>query len=147
MARPFSLILLIAAPTLLSAATPGVDPTAVRRGLALVGPRTSDEPALRLERQTGDPSPSFRLGAALGAWISAAAALDYDLKTPSGDGGDEEAIGVDCYDERVAFTHLEASRQALGLAPPQATAAAVAEPGVLPAWIGRQQAGAPMRCR
>jgi len=147
MARPFTLILLIAAKAILSAGAPGVDPAEVRRGFALVGPRTSDEPALRLERQTRDPSPSFQLGAALGAWISAAAALDYDLKTPSGDGGDEEAIGIDCYDERVAFSHLEARRQTLGMAPSQAIAAAGVEPGVLPAWIGRQQTGAPMRCR
>jgi hypothetical protein len=142
-----ALILLIAAQMLLQAAATGVDPAEVRRGVALVGARTSDEPALRLERQTHEPSPSFSLGAALGAWIGAAAALDYDLKTPSGDGGDEEAIGVDCYDERTVFTHLEARRQALGLTPSQATAAAAVEPGVAPAWASRQQAGAPVRCR
>jgi hypothetical protein len=147
MARPLTLILLIAAQAVLQGASPSLDPADVRRGFALVGARTSDEPALRLERQTHAPSPSFSLGAALGAWISAAGALDYDLKTPSGDGGDEEAIGVDCYDERVAFTHLEASRQALGLTPSQATAiAGVAEPGVGQAWTARR-AGAPVRCR
>jgi len=148
MARPLTLILLIAAQALLQAASPAVDPAEVRRGVALVGVQTSDEPALRLERQTHEPSESFRLGAALGAWISAAGALDYDLKTPSGDGGDEEAIGVDCYDERVAFTHLEASRQALALTPSQATAAAgIAVPAVATTWTARQQAGAPRRCR
>ena len=156
MAGPSTLILLIAALAVLQgapvcAARPaaaGVDPAEVRRGFVAVASRTSDEPALRLERQTREPSASFMLGAALDAWINAAAILGYDLKTPSGDGGDEEAIGVDCYDERVAFTHLEAHRVALGFAPSQVTAAAgVADPMVLAALAARERAGAPPRCR
>ncbi|WP_158914527.1 hypothetical protein [Caulobacter sp. S45] len=156
MTRPFILVLLIAAQAFLQAAPAStaraagtsVDPADVRRGFTMVGSRASDEPALRLERQTREPSTSFMLGAALGAWISAASTLDYDLKTPSGDGGDEEAIGVDCYDERAAFTHLEAHRQALGLAPSQVTAAAgVADPKLLAALTARDRAGAPPRCR
>jgi hypothetical protein len=156
MARRVSLILLALGQSLFhaslaSAAPPvagGVDPAEVRRGFILVGARASDEPALRLESQTHEPSMSFRVGAALGAWISAAAALDYDLKTPSGDGGDEEAIGVDCYDERVAFVHLETGLQALGLTPNMVTAAAGAlDPAVSPAWIARRREGAPARCR
>jgi hypothetical protein len=155
-ARRFTLVLLIAAQAVLQAkpasvaraAATSVDAAEVRRGFVLVGSRASDEPALRLERQTHEPSASLMLGAALGAWINAAAALDYDLKTPSGDGGDEEAIGVDCYDERVAFAHLEARRQTLGMAPSQITVAAgVIDPGVLPSWTARQQAGPPVRCR
>jgi hypothetical protein len=148
-ARPFTLILLIAAQALLQAASTRVDLADVRRGFGLVGAGASDEPALRRERQAQAPSESFRLGAALGAWINAAAALDYDLKTPSGDGGDEEAIGIDCYDERKAFTHLETLRQAFGLAPTQVITAAgvIAPAGVAAAWTSRQQAGAPPRCR
>ena len=123
------------------------DPAEVRRGFSAVGPAASDEPAHRLERQRREPSAGYGLGAALGAWISAAAALDYDLKTPSGDGGDAEAIEQDCYDERTAFAHLEARRQALALTPPQVAAAAgIADPTVLPAWTHRQ-AGPPPRCR
>lgn len=143
MARLLSLLALL---TLAHAGPdPGPDPAEVRRGFTAVGPRASDEPALRLERQTHEPSAGFMLGSALGAWISAAAILDYDLKTPSGDGGDEEAIGQDCYDERVAFTHLEARRTALALTPPEVIAAAGAA-AALPAWTLRQ-AGPPARCR
>ena len=156
MTKAFALTLLITAQAVLQgapvsaarAAEASFDPAEVRRGLALVGSRTSDEPALRLERQTHEPSAGFELGAALAAWINAAAILDYDLKTPTGDGGDEEAIGVDCYDERVAFTDFEARRRALGFAPSRATeAAGVAEPTVASALTARQRAGAPPRCR
>jgi len=119
----------------------------LRRGVAAVGPRTSDEPALRLERQTREPSAGFRLGAALGAWTSAAATLAYDLKTPSGDGDDSETIHLDCYDEKLALAHLEAGRQALGLTPRQVLdGAGVAEPGLLAAGRARQSA-APPACR
>ncbi len=152
MARLASLLALViaaqaAAGPLARAGEIGADPIEVRRGLAAVGPSASDEPALRLERRTREPSAGFVLGAALGAWISAAAALDYDLKTPSGDGGDAEAIEQDCYDERTAFAHLEARWQALGITPRQAAAAAgVAVPALLPAWTLRQ-AGPSQRCR
>ena len=128
------------------AAIGNVDAAEVRQGLLLVGARASDEPALRLERQTHEPSASLTLGAALGAWVNAAAILDYDLKTPTGDGGDDEAIGVDCYDERVAFTHLEARREAFGLPSSQVTAAAGVDVAILPLWMNRQRAGSPARC-
>jgi hypothetical protein len=156
MTSPWTLVFLIAAQMLLQgalaaparAAEAGVDAAEVHRGLAAVGSRASDEPALRLERQTHEPSASFRLGAALGAWISATAILTYDLNTPSGDGGDDEAISVDCYDERSAFAHLEASRQVLGLTALQATAAAgVSDAMVSPTLMNRERAGAASRCR
>ena len=119
----------------------------LRRGLAMVGSKTSDEPALRLERQTREPSAAFMLGSALGAWNSAAATLDYDLKTPSGDGDDTEAIAIDCYDEKVAFAHLEARRQSLGLTRQQVVdGAGLSERGVLGSWQARQS-NAPPRCR
>ena len=152
MGRPASRLILatlalLAASGSAWAAGEGLDRTEVRRGFTLVGPKASDAPALRQEGQAHTPSASFALGAALSAWINAAAALDYDLKTPTGDGGDEEAIGQDCYDERTAFTHLEARRGAFGLRPPEVAAAAGAgDPAVASAWTARQ-AGPPARCR
>jgi len=125
---------------------PGVQAD-LRRGMAMVGPGTSDEPALRAERMTREPSPAFMLGAALGAWIGARATLDFDLKTPSGDGDDSAAIAVDCFDERTAFAHLEARSAALGLAPSAVIEAAGAQDPALPdAWRSRRS-GAPPRCR
>ena len=119
----------------------------VRRGIAMVGPRTSDEPALRRERLMRAPSAAFMLGSALGAWNSAAATLDFDLKTPSGDGDDSAAIAADCYDETTAFDHLESRRQSLGLTPRQIVdGAGLAGSDVLGSWQARQS-GAPPRCR
>ncbi len=133
---------------LAAAAGIGPDPRAeLRRGLAAAGDAASDEPALRRERQTREPSPAFALGAALGAWTNARAALDYDLHNPSGDGDDSAAIAIDCFDERTAFAHLEARRRALDLTPP-AVLAAAGPSGVAAesAWRGRQ-AGPPPGCR
>jgi hypothetical protein len=127
-----------------------VDPgtqSEMRRGVAMVGPTVSEEPAVRLERQKQEPSAGFMLGAALGAWTSAAASLDYDLKNPSGDGDDTQAIGIDCYDERTAFTHLESRRSALGLTPAQVIeSAGLSGKLAASAWLERQ-AGPPKRCR
>jgi hypothetical protein len=119
----------------------------LRRGFVAAGTRTSDEPALRLERQSREPSQGFRLGAALGAWINAAETLDYDLKTPSGDGDDTETIHLDCYDEKLTLERLETARRSLDLAPEAALkGAGVANAGVLAAWRSRQ-AAAPSACR
>jgi hypothetical protein len=102
---------------------------------------------VRKESLTHEPSPAYMLGAALGAWIGAAAQLDYDLKTPSGDGDDSEAIGIDCFDERIAFDHLETRSRALGLAPPDVVeAAGLAGGPVLGDWRNRE-AGPAKRCR
>jgi hypothetical protein len=126
--------------------TPAVQ-SELRRGLAMVGTRTSDEPALRLERQNHDPSPAFALGAALGAWSNAWASLDYDLKNPSGDGNDSGAIATDCYDEKTTFTHLESRAQASGLTQRQVVdGAGLVASGVLAAWATRPPGGPP-RCR
>ena len=153
MGRPASRLILATLALLVASGSPawaggeGLDRTEVRRGFTLVGPKASDAPALRQEGQARAPSASFGLGSALAAWVNAAAALDYDLKTPSGDGGDEEAIGQDCYDERTAFTHLEARRSAFGLEPSEIVAAAGAgDPAIASAWTARQ-AGPPARCR
>jgi len=119
----------------------------LNRAVAMVGPTTSDAPALRAESQTREPSLAFRMGAALGAWRSAAAQLDYDLKTPSGDGDDSGAIAIDCFDERGAFNHLEAARVALGLTPATVVSlAGMSKDDVASAWRSRQ-GGPPNRCR
>jgi hypothetical protein len=119
----------------------------IRQGLTAVGASASDQAALRAATATGEPSPGFRLGAALAAWRNAAATLDFDLHNPSGDGDDREAIGIDCFDEAAAFTHLEAARLRLGLTAETAlSAAGVTEPRVLAAWRARQ-AARPAGCR
>jgi hypothetical protein len=119
----------------------------LKGGLAAVGASTSDEPAARAERQAREPSRTFLLGASLGAWRNAAAALRYDLQTPSGDGDDTEAIAEDCYDEKTAFAHLEARRQSLGLTPPQVAGdAGLSDGALLDAWRARQSAP-PKGCR
>ena len=119
----------------------------LRRGVAAAGHWASDEPAMREERKTREPSAGFSLGAALAAWTNAAAQLDYDLKTPSGDGDDSEAIHLDCVDEALTLDHLESRRQALGLTPDQVIAAAGGfTPEVLAAWRVRQ-AAPPKGCR
>jgi hypothetical protein len=148
--RPCLLALcLLAAPlaSLAAAQLAPADQVELRRALAMVGPSTSEEPAVRQERRARDPSAAFMLGAALGAWESAAATLRYDLATPSGDGDDSEAIAEDCYDERIAFDHLQTRTSALGLTPPQVVeGAGLASGEVLTAWRARQ-AGASPRCR
>jgi len=148
--RPCLLALcLLAAPlaSLAAAQLAPADQAELRRALAMVGPSTSEEPAVRQERRARDPSAAFMLGAALGAWESAAATLRYDLATPSGDGDDSEAIAEDCYDERIAFDHLQTRTSALGLTPPQVVeGAGLASGEVLTAWRARQ-AGASPRCR
>jgi hypothetical protein len=111
--------------------------TEIRRGFTAAGHRTSDAPALRSEAA---PTPGFALGAALGAWINAAETLDYDLKTPSGDGDDSETIHLDCYDERLMLEHLEQRRAAAGLSPAEVLAAGGADAHLLAAWLKRQQA-------
>ena len=127
-----------------------VDPSTqseLRRGVAAAGHWASDEPAMRLERRNREPTPGFGLGAALAAWTNAAAQLDYDLKTPSGDGDDSEAIHLDCVDEAVALDHLESRRMALGLTPAEVLEAAGGFfADLLGAWRDRQS-GPPKGCR
>lgn len=90
---------------------------------------------------------AFSLGAALTAWTNAAATLAYDLKTPSGDGDDAEAIHLDCVEEAAALSHLETGRKSLGLTPAQVLDTAGGfGPEVLAAWRVRQSA-APFGCR
>jgi len=150
--RHWPAILALAVYALLAASPAGaapIDPTVqadLRRGLATVGDKASDEPALRLERQTHEPSPGFALGSALGAWRNAAAALDFDLKNPAGDGDDSEAIANDCFDEKTAFAHLQSRAQSLGLTPDAVVAAAgLPQASLLDAWRARLS-GPARRC-
>jgi len=120
-----------------------LDPSDAQKGFAAVGPSTSDSAALR---EAPAPSPAYRAGAALAAWRNATTSLDYDVKNPSGDGVDG-AVSLDCFDEKAAFTDLEAARQALGATPAAITAmAGVTDASVAPAWVARQ-AGPPSACR
>jgi hypothetical protein len=149
-ARVPLLVLLVLTGSLIGgAAAAGLAPAdqaELRRGLAMVGPTTSEEPAVRQERKAHEPSAPFMLGVALGAWESAAATLRYDLETPSGDGDDSEAIAIDCYDEKIAFDHLETRAQAMGLTPPEVVEDAGLTAGdVLKAWRARQSGPSP-RC-
>jgi hypothetical protein len=132
---------------LLAAAGARADtPADIRRGLAAVGPSTSDQAALRAATTRGEASPGYRLGAALGAWRNAATGLDFDLHNPSGDGDDSEAIRIDCFDERVAFARLDAARVALAMTPREVVmAAGGAGSGALEAWRERE-AAAPSAC-
>ena len=144
------------APPARAAGAPPAVQADMRRALAMVGPSASEEPAMRQERQAREPSPGFMTGAALGAWINAAAQLDFDLKNPAGvgpphvsqDGDDPDAILQDCADEKTAFTRLEARSRSLGLTPDEVIAAAGAtrSSSALTAWLTRRS-GAVASCR
>ena len=127
---------------------------ALRRGVAAVGPSSSAAPALREAGRTGEPSPGFRLGAALGAWINASLQLDFDRANPAGagpphvsqTGGDPDAFAEDCREETTAFAQLDAGARTLGARPDQVVAAANADLRTVSAWRTRQ-AGPPAPCR
>ena len=125
--RPLLLGLVLSsllAPPAGAAGLDGPGTAELKRGFAAAELKASVEPALRAERQAGrEPTLAFLAGAALGAWINAAAQLDFDLKNPSGDGDDTEAIAADCHDETRAFDQVEAGGRALALAPDQALGA------------------------
>ena len=114
--------------------------------MSAVGFSASEQPAVRAERARGEPSSAFMLGTALGAWINAAAQLDFDLKNPasagpphvSQTGGDPEALVRDCDDEKTAFDRLESRRRSLGLEPQQVLSAASLAQEILRAWQSRQ---------
>jgi hypothetical protein len=119
----------------------------LRRAFLMVGPSGSEEPALRQERQAREPTAGFMTGAALAAWLNAAAQLDFDLKNPAGagpphvgqTGGDPEALVQDCSEEKTAFGHLEARARMLGFTAEQVIFAAGApQTAALPAWIARK---------
>jgi hypothetical protein len=116
------------------------DQTELRRGFTAVGSRVSDEPALRLERQTHEPSPSFMVGSSFAAWSNASAGLAYDATHPSGDGDDSGLIDEDCFDEKIAFGHLQDRSAGLGLQAADVIAQAGVQAGILASWASRQTA-------
>jgi hypothetical protein len=126
----------------------------LRRAYAAAALSTSEEPAVRAERRTREPSPGFMLGAALGAWTAAAAQLAFDLNNPaaagpphvSQTGHNDDALAQDCADETTAFTRLDSRAQALGLTPAAVTAAAGAPAMQAAAWQTRRMGPAPA-CR
>jgi len=125
------------------------DPMAVeiRRGFVAAGSKTSEQPALREERDRREPSQGFMIGVALGAWSNAAAQLQYALEVPSGDGDDTAAIDLDCQEEGTAFKDLQARSQAAGLAAAQLVAAGQAEDAGALARLQLREAGPLPRCR
>jgi len=120
-----------------SAAPDGALASEVRRGFLAAGPSSSDVPAMRVESAARPPSAGFALGAALGGWLNAAETLDFDLKTPSGDGDDTETIRKDCYEEAAMLERLETRRKTAGLTPAETLRAAGADAGGLPGWTRR----------
>lgn len=85
----------------------------IARGAAAVGMSSSEAPALRVERQTHEPSPGFQLGTAYRAWSNAAAVLAFDLANPtagpphaSQNGNLSEFIREECREEAAAFDAL-----------------------------------------
>ena len=130
-------------PLLLLAAAPAIDAAEIRRGAIAVGERTSEQPALRAETA---PGAGFRLGAAYRAWRNSAAAVLFDSDNTTGDGGDAEALAIDCGDERIAFATLEASRTAMGLDEAGVMrAAGDGDPAIARNWRARLKA-APAAC-
>ena len=96
------------------------------------------------------------LGAALGAWTSARAQLDFDRDNPaaagpphvSQTGADDDALRQDCAEEAIAFQHLEARTAGLGL-DPKAVAPLAAASGadqILFRWQARRAGPDPI-CR
>jgi hypothetical protein len=150
--HPSPLILaLVVLPALGAPAARAAEPAAaaqadLRRAFAMVGASGSEEPALRQEGRAREPTPGFMVGAALAAWLNAAAQLDFDLRNPAGagpphvsqSGGDPDAMVQDCFDEKLAFDHLEARSRSLGLTPDQVAAAAGAPQGAPAAWRARR---------
>ena len=129
---------------LLLAAAPAIDAADVRRGALAVGDRTSEQPALRAEAQ---PGPAFRLGAVFRAWTNSAAAVRFDAANSTGDGGDAEALAVDCGDERIAFASLEEVLHATGMAEAEvARSAGAPDPAIVAAWRARRSMP-PKPCR
>ncbi len=117
----------------------------VSRGLAAVGSRDSDAPALRAENASHAPSDGFAAGAALGAWRNAGAGLAHDVAHPMGDGGEAQTLRGDCFDEKMAFAHLEAAGARLGVSPRDVVRAAGLSDDAASAWMARRR-GAPSAC-
>ena len=126
----------------------------IGRGAAAVSLSTSEEPALRVERRTREPSPGFLLGAAFAAWTNAAAQLAFDLANPtaagpahaSQNGALDDFIAEDCREEGAAYRALESRSRALALDVGRVAAAAGASQVEADLWRGRR-AGPAAACR
>ena len=128
----------------------------IARAYAAASSSSSEEPAVRAERARREPSFGFMLGAALGAWSTAHAQLDFDLKNPmaagpphmSQTGDNDDALAQDCAEEKTAFAHLDARAAALGLTPADTLAASGATDAapLAAAWQARK-AGPAQACR
>jgi hypothetical protein len=124
------------------------------RAMRMVGPSTSEAPAVRTERKAGEPAPAFMLGAALAAWTAAQAQVAFDARSPeaagpphnSQSGDTEDYIRQDCAEEAAAFADLQSRSAALRLEPAQVLAAAASDPALLRAWRARA-AGPVAACR
>jgi hypothetical protein len=138
-------IMVVAASGVCFAAVSPAVPADVSRGLAAVGARDSDAPALRQEAATHPPSDGFAAGAALGAWRNASAGLAHDVAHPMGDGGEAQTLRGDCFDETMAFAHLEAASARLWASPRDVVSAAGLSDDAAAAWMARRRA-APGAC-
>ena len=150
-----SLILLAAASPAFAASLSATDQADLRRAYEAAKLSTSEQPALRAERRDREPSPGFLLGAALGSWTAAAAQLSFDLNNPtaagpphvSQTGGDQDALAMDCDEEKTAFANLQDRSRAAALAPADVLGAAgVTDTAMADAWRARE-AGPAKACR
>lgn len=121
-----------------------LDRAEVRRGMTAVGEQTSDQPAIRTER-AGQPSAAFRIGAGFAAWRNAAAAVEFDAAHTTGDGGDAEALAIDCGDERIGFASVETARATAGASDAELIAAAGMDVAAATAW-GKRKTNRPAAC-
>ena len=147
--RAFGLGWALAAVCAVSAAAATLDAAQkaeMARARAQVGFLGADAAALREEAARGaEPSPAFRLGAALAAWLNAADQLDFDIANPMAVGpahanlaGPEDFFASDCRDEAAAFEHLTAAALALDASPQDVAAAAnLPAAGLTARWTAR----------
>lgn len=150
-ARPSSILLLafaLAPAAALAAGLSRGELADLKRGYAASALSSSEEPAVRAERDLREPSAGFMLGVALGAWTAARDQLDFDVKNPAAAGAPHasqgppnlDAIEQDCREEQIAFDRLESRNRAAGLEPADALAAAdVRDPGIASAWRSRRR--------
>jgi len=113
------------------------------RGMKTVGLSSSEASAVRQEEKVGEPAPSFLVGTALAAWISARAQVEFDAKAPeaagpphnSQSGDTDDYVHQDCAEESIAFTALAARSRSLALEPEAVLAAAgLTDPALPAAW-------------
>lgn len=125
----------------------------IGRGAAAVSLSTSETPAVRVERQTREPTSGFLLGAAWRAWVNAATVLAFDLANPTAAGPAHASqnaalsdfIREECREEAVAFDAV-VQRLPPSLDITRVISAAGGEPADAGRWAQRTQGPAPA-CR